>query len=91
MSRSVLAWGRFEHVSEIREKQGACSHALSDYTRRGFCLLFFFFNNGTNLKDASAVYACDAGGEELSREECGKFKIGHLCLKIQLYPTKYNT
>lgn len=90
MSRSALAWGRFEHVSEIRELQGACSHALSFYARRGLCLFFFFFNNGptpTQLQDVHAMQACKARRES-SKD---RSKTNNLKLKILLYITDYDT
>lgn len=45
-----------------------------------------FFLQWHNLKDAIAVYACDAGRQERSG---GMLKIGHLGLRIQLYLTDY--
>lgn len=71
MSCSALAWGRSEHVSEITQKQGAFSHVLSDYARRGFLPAFLQWYN---LKDTIAVSARGVGGQWWRREELGYVK-----------------
>ncbi len=50
---------------------------------------FACFLQWHSLKDAVAVYACDAGGQQ--KRKGGTSKIGHLWLRIQLYLTHYDT
>lgn len=65
ITQACICHAQHWHVSKIREWQGACSHALSDYARRRFCPAFYI--GPTSKTQLQYMYVMQVGKKVTER------------------------